>query len=171
MLTLQWSRGAPPFEWRLSLRSLITTERTTTLTDNKPQDHLFHSLARAVARGQSISAWLNEHQCTVDTARELCHRPEFPQLVDRYRLDDAQEFVLELKSSAVKAIHTLSTIVQQKGNPSRRLAAARALVEKWIESSMYLEQEEKIEALAERVRILEESRGLNISGVLRNSRN
>ena len=141
------------------------------MTDDKPNDYCIHSLARAVARGQTVAAWARRNQCTIEDAREMSDRAEFPELVGIYRRQDAEDFLRELSSSAVKAVHELSAIVQEKGNPSCSFEAAKALIEKWVEACMQLEHIKKLESLEERVRILEERPALDVGDILRNSRN
>jgi hypothetical protein len=160
-LTNQALRGhSVPRDWA----ALSTGLRKSTMSSDAAFHMLFHSLAHAVARGQSIAAWAWSKDVFAETALEWSARPEFAELVKTYRREAAEKAVSETAPGAAKA-------TKKQGSDAGNVDAGEALNEGRIALAIQVEQARKVEALEQRVKALEESRALNVLAILRNSQN
>jgi hypothetical protein len=141
------------------------------MSSSNPQDSLIRSLASAVARGRTVADWARNADVAVATARGWSERSDFPQLVEKCRREHAERMVKKIAGAAAKAIEGMAANDSKKGDPKFSFEAAKAVVEKWVEVAMNLEQMKKIESLEERVRILEEGRAVHVRAMLGNSQN
>jgi hypothetical protein len=141
------------------------------MTSDRPFDFFLHSLARAVARGESIDTWVRHFAGEFKAESEYSQQSEFAELVRKYRLEVARKITGEIKRAAANVIDGQDADRPQKGRPRISDEAAKGLIEKCVVLSMQLDEAEKIRSLAERVRALEENRCLNIQNLWRNSQN
>jgi hypothetical protein len=141
------------------------------MTSDRPFDFFLHSLARAVARGETIAAWVGHFAGASEAASECSNQTEFVELVRKYRLEVAQKIAGEIRRTAAKLIDGQGADRPQKGNPRLSHQAAKVLIEKCVVLSMQLEEAEKLRSLAERVRALEERPAWNSEDIWRNSQN
>jgi hypothetical protein len=134
-------------------------------------DFYLRSLACAVARGRTINAWIRHVAGTAEGARECSQPAEIADLVNFYHLDAARKIIDEIIFPAAKSMGVEIADDVQEGNANISLEDAKALIERCVVLSMQLDEAEKLESLAERVRMLEESRDLYIGDIWRNSEN
>jgi hypothetical protein len=97
-------------------------------------------------------------------ALAFSQRPDFAELVESYRIEDAKRTAGKIESGAADATGTA-------GAGSGKAEADQSLESQTIALQLQLAQAARVEALDERVRALEESRAVNLMDRLRNSRN
>jgi hypothetical protein len=135
------------------------------------QEHFYRSLASAVAQGESVDSWARSKDVFVEIAREWSERADFPDLVEKCRREHAERMAKQIADTAAKAIDGLAAKPKKGAKSNASLEAVTALVEKWVELAMNLEQMKRLETLEERVKILEEGRAAHVRAMLGNSQN
>lgn len=145
--------------------------RFSTMSTDKLFDFYLRSLARAVARGRTINAWIRHIAGAPEDVHERSRPNEFGELVNVYRLRAATRIIDEIILPAAKSMGVDVAEVAQKGNTNTSFEDAKALIENCVVLSMQLEQADKLESLAERVKNIEERRGFSSTDIWRISQN
>jgi hypothetical protein len=159
-----------PRDWATLIRMTRSSNMNGDI-DTPQQKYFFGSLASAVARGQSVSAWARQKDISDDAAHAWAERPEFLEMVEKARLAHAERKVREIARRAAKAMDALGAGSEKPADASSSLADVKALIEKWVELSTTLEQGKKLEVLQERVKVLEEGRAVHVRANLGGSMN
>jgi hypothetical protein len=141
------------------------------MTADRLFDFYLRSLACAVARGRTINAWIGHIARTELGACECSQPAEIAELVNFYHLEAGRKIIDEIIFPAAESMGIEVADYLQAGNAGASLEDAKALIEKCVVLSMQLDQAEKLESLAERVRSLEEGRDCDIKDIWRNSEN
>jgi hypothetical protein len=128
------------------------------MTDSTPTDDLMQSLARAVACGRTVSAWARNTDVSPKVARRWSELPEFKPIVEQCRIRHAERLVGKAATRAERALDRISELAEHPGLPNVSLAAAKAVVEKWIALTEHFLQEKKYQELMGRVNALHERR-------------
>ena len=87
--------------------------RTPILISNRLLDVYLHLLARAVARGQTVAEWTRSKEWVDKDADEWSEGPDYPILVELYRLRVTKALVREILRSATMAIEDPEAVCEE----------------------------------------------------------
>lgn len=116
------------------------------------------SLALAISRGQSIAAWARSKDVVVEKARGWAELPEFRKLVEKVRIEHAEQMVGKLARCAGGAIKQLVALSKNMKHPSVALAASKAIIDKWILTTQHFIQSFQYQDLLTRVKAIQAKR-------------
>ena len=123
-----------------------------------PNDLFMRSLGRAVARGRTVTAWAKQNDVSAEVARGWAVLPEFLEFVDKCRLQHTDRMVGKIASRVPRAIDRLAELAESSENVAVGVAAAKALIEKWVLLSAHFEQGKQFADLNARIKVLLASR-------------
>ena len=126
------------------------------------------SLARAIARGRTYAGWAKSKDVSVDVAREWALLPEFRQRVEQWRLEHAERVVGKIAMCVERAIERLVELSEHSSNGSVCVAATKAIIDKWISTSVHFVQEQKFQSLDARMNVLIKARAAEKQTGMRN---
>jgi hypothetical protein len=113
------------------------------------------SLAFAISRGRSIAAWARSKDIPADKARGWAELSEFKLLVDKVRIEHAEQMVGKLGRSVAGAIKQLVAISKNMRRPSAAATAAKAIIDKWVLTSEYFVQSVQCQDLLARAKAIQ----------------
>ena len=97
-------------------------------TNTEPTEFLMHGVARAVARGKTISSSAKNWDVSVAVARTWADLPEFRQLVNEYRTEICDRMSGKLASTSSRAIDRLIELSEHSGMTAVSVSATRGLM-------------------------------------------
>ncbi len=105
------------------------------------------SLAEAIAVGETVAAWARSKDVYVEIAREWVERPAFIALVEKCRIEHAESMVGKIATHVERAIERLVELSENIRKPAISLAAAKAIIDKWIALTVHMVQERRFQEL------------------------
>jgi hypothetical protein len=137
--------------------AIVTTNNNNIIiTIGRNVDQKLNSLARAVARGRTVSSWAVEHHTPVDVAGEWYALPEVRDRVDTLRLQAAERMSGKLLTRSAAAMEEFYTALKRCPDYPVKLSAGRTLVDNWLRVSTRFEHARKVVELKSRVALLEQ---------------
>jgi hypothetical protein len=123
-------------------------------------DTELESLARAVARGRSVTSWVRRHDAEVDiqVAHDLVSQPEFKTKVDAHRLHVADQMVGKLMTISTRSINQMFTASTRSPSDQVKLSAGRALLDKWLVISRRFDDSRQLAELKTQIAELEQKK-------------
>jgi hypothetical protein len=127
--------------------------RFFTPDDKTPMDtdaftgEFMRSLGQAISAGQTVSAWARNNDVYPEIAREWAERPAFLELVEKYRLEQAQSMVGKISNHVERAIERLVEHSEDIGKPNISLPASKAIIDKWIALTVHFVQSRQFQEL------------------------
>ena len=127
--------------------------------DSDPHTSAFQrSLALAISRGRSIAAWARSKDVVVEKARGWAELPEFKLLVEKVRIEHAEQMVGKLARAAGGAIKQLVAVSKNLKHPAAAVAAAKAIIDKWVLISQHFIQSLQLQDLTARAKAIQAKR-------------
>ena len=127
--------------------------------DSDPHTSAFQrSLALAISRGRSIAAWARSKDVVVEKARGWAELPEFKLLVEKVRIEHAEQMVGKLARAAGGAIKQLVAVSKNLKHPAAAVAAAKAIIDKWVLTSQHFIQSFQLQDLTARAKAIQAKR-------------
>jgi hypothetical protein len=122
-------------------------------------NHVFiRMLAQDIALGGSALAWAECNQVNAQVVVEWTELPEFREFLEKCRIEYCERLVGKIAKYAERAIDRIVELSEQAEKPNVGLAAAKAIIEKWIALSVYFVQEQTYQSLNARMKVLVDAR-------------
>ena len=93
-----------------------------------------------------------------DIARGWAELPEFKLLVEKVRIEHAEQMVGKLGHSVAGAIKQLVALSKNMKRPASAVAAAKAIIDKWILTSEHFVQSVQLQDLLARAKAIQAKR-------------